>query len=171
MEFRIVRAGVFAALAVVTGVATAQQTQTPATQPSALSAPALARCATQVQTLRAESARLLQTNAEYEVRRNTYNARSATLKAERDALKPDDLAASLAWKQAQQSHQALLVAFNADVEKLKSDIRAINVVKADYDVTCAGRPYRRQDLEAMPEAARNAMSSGLGGVQVPTLGP
>ena len=170
MDSRIVRAGAVAALTLVAAASNAQQPAA-AAKPAALSAESLSRCAGQMQTLRAESARLMQTNSEYEVRRNTYNARSSTLKTERDALKPDDLAAGLAWKQAQQDHQAQLVSFNADVEKLKSDIRAINVVKKEYDSGCAGRPYRKEDLDALPEAARNAMSAGLGGVQVPTLGP
>lgn len=170
MDSRIVRAGFFATLALIAGGSQAQQPAAPS-KPPALAADVLARCAGQMQTLRAESARLLRTNSEYEVRRNTYNERTATLKTERDALKPDDLAGGLAWKQAQQDHQAQLVAFNADVEKLKGDIRTVNKVKGEYDSTCAGRPYRKQDLDALPESARNAMNEGLGGVQVPTLGP
>ena len=166
MDSWIVRAGAGLVFTLIATGANAQQKK-----PAPLAPDALARCATQVQTLRQESARLLQTNSEYEVRRNTYNARSATLKAERDALTPDDLAAGLAWKQRQQEHQAQLVAFNADVEKLKTDIRAVNVVKREYDAGCAGRPYRQDDLKALPEPMRNAMTSGLGGVEVPTLGP
>lgn len=169
MESRIVRTAAMVALALVANVAGAQQPQQQ--KPPALAPDTLARCATQVQTLRQESARLMQTNAEYEVRRNAYNERTSTLKAERDQLGPEDLAGGLAWKQRQQEHQAQLVAFNADVEKLKTDIRAINVVKRDYDGACAGRPYRQEDLKALPESAQKAMSTGLGGVEVPTLGP
>ncbi len=169
MDSRILRAGAVVALALVASVASAQQQ--PQKKPAALAPDALARCAGQVQTLRQESGRLVQTNSEYEVRRNAYNERTATLKAERDALQPDDLAGGLAWKQRQQDHQAQLVTFNADVEKLKSDIRAVNVVKREYDSSCAGRSYRPEDLKALPEPARSAMSNGLGGVQVPTLGP
>lgn len=170
MDSRIVRTGFFAVFAVACSAASAQQSPA-ASKPPALPADVLARCADQMQTLRADSARLMQTNTEYEVRRNAYNERTAALKTERDALKPDDLAAGLAWKQSQQDHQAQLVSFNADVEKLKNDIRGLNKVKSEYDSNCAGRPYRKQDLDALPEAARNAMSAGLGGVQVPTLGP
>lgn len=168
MESRKVRAAAMVALALVAHVAGAQQ---PQKKSPALAPEALARCASQVQTLRQESARLLQTNAEYEVRRNAYNERSSTLKTNRDELEPDDLAGGLAWKQRQQEHQAQLIAFNADVEKLKVDIRALNVVKRDYDATCAGKPYRQEDLKALPKSAQNAMSTGLGGVEVPTLGP
>lgn len=129
----------------------------------------LARCATQVQQLREESARLTQKSAEADVRRNAINERSAALKAERDALKSDDLEGGLAVRQRLQDHHAQTVAFNAEVEKLKTEIRAVNVLKREYDANCANRSYRRADLEALPESSRNAMRVGLGGVQVPYI--
>jgi Skp family chaperone for outer membrane proteins len=141
-----------------------------AAQPAAPLAPdVLARCAAQVQQLREESARLTQKSAETDVRRNTINQRSAALKAERDALKPDDLEGGLAVRQRLQDHHAQTLAFNAEVEKLKTEIRQVNVLKGEYDAHCANRSYRRADLEALPEAARNAMRVGLGGVQVPYI--
>lgn len=129
----------------------------------------LARCAAQVETLRTDSATLTQRNAEYEVRRNAINARSAELKAERGAVDPDDLDAGLAMREKLKSHRDFTVAFNADVAKLRADLQALNALKQDYDNRCANRSYRRADLEAMPESARSAMRAGLGGIQVPYL--
>lgn len=129
----------------------------------------LARCAAQVETLRTDSATLTQKNAEYDLRRATINARSAALKAERDAVKADDLEAGLAVRAKLKEHYDQTVAFNADVEKLKVDIRNLNALKKDYDDRCANRSYRRADLEAMPASAQAAMRAGLGGVQVPYL--
>lgn len=143
--------------------------QSGAAQPAPLAPDVLARCASQVQQLREESTRLQQKSAEIDVRRNAINERSAALKAERDALKADDLQGGLAVRQHLQDHQAQTLAFNAEVEKLKSEIRQVNVLKKDYDGTCANRSYRRADLEALPEASRNAMRVGLGGVQVPFI--
>lgn len=144
-----------------------------AAQTAAQSAPlapdVLARCASQVQQLREESTRLTQKSAEVDVRRNAINERSATLKAERDALKADDLEGGLAVRQRLQDHHAQTVAFNAEVEKLKTEIRGVNGLKRDYDGACANRSYRRADLDALPESARNAMRVGLGGVQVPYI--
>ncbi|MGH8516785.1 MAG: hypothetical protein ACREUE_04935 [Panacagrimonas sp.] len=140
-----------------------------AAQSTPLAPDVLARCASQVLQLREESTRLTQKSAEIDVRRNAINERSAALKTERDALKPDDLEGGLAVRQHLQDHHAQTVAFNGEVEKLKTEIRAVNVLKRDYDSACANRSYRRADLDALPEAARNAMRAGLGGVQVPYI--
>lgn len=140
-----------------------------AAQSAPLAPDVLARCASQVQQLREESTRLTQKSAETDVRRNAINERSATLKAERDSLKADDLEGGLAVRQRLQDHHAQTVAFNAEVEKLKTEIRAVNGLKRDYDGACANRSYRRADLDALPESARNAMRVGLGGVQVPYI--
>jgi Skp family chaperone for outer membrane proteins len=140
-----------------------------AAQTAPLAPDVLARCAAQVQQLREESARLAQKSAEVDVRRNAINERSAALKAERDALKPEDLQGGLTVRQHLQDHHAQTLAFNAEVEKLKGEIRQVNVLKRDYDGTCANRSYRRADLDALPESARNAMRVGLGGVQVPFI--
>lgn len=168
MKRWIARGATLVALGLVTGTAVAQA---PASQPPPLSPDALARCATQVQTLRSDSAALTQKNAEYELRRKAINERSSTIKAERDALKPEDVDAGLALRDQIKQHTAQTLAFNADVEQLKREIEAVNVVKRDYDNNCANRPYRPADLETLPEASRNAMRAGLGGVQVPYIGP
>lgn len=151
----------------LTAIACALAAPQAAAQSAPLAPDVLARCASQVQQLREESARLTQKNAEIALRRNAINERSAVLKAERDALKTDDAQGGLALRQRLQDHQAQTLAFNAEVENLKSEIRAVNVLKGDYDGTCANRSYRRADLDALPESARNAMRVGLGGVQVP----
>lgn len=161
------RATVAVTAALMAGTVLAQGSS----QAPALSPEALARCAAQVQTLRADSAALTQKNAEYDLRRNAINERSATIKAERDALKPDDFDGGTALREQIKQHTAQTLAFNADVEQLKRDIEAVNVVKRDYDSNCANRPYRPADLEALPEADRAAMRAGLGGVQVPYIAP
>lgn len=138
-------------------------------EPGPLTAQDLARCASQVETLRADSDLLTQRNFEYDVRRKAINERSAALKAERDNVDPTNLAAGLAVREKLKVHHEQTLAFNADVERLRRDIHALNALKKDYDSRCAGRPYRRADLEAMPESARTAMGGGLGGVRVPYI--
>lgn len=165
MESRIVRGSLGLGFALSLLAANVAQAQTP------LSKEALSKCASQVQSLRDESARLTQKNAEVDLRRSAINERSAALKTERDNLKPDDLQGGLALRQSLQQHSLDTLAFNADVEKLKSDIRAVNEVKKDYDGNCANRSYKRADLDALPEAAQSAMRNGLGGVQVPFIAP
>lgn len=129
----------------------------------------LARCAAQVETLRADSTTLTQRNAEYEVRRNAINARTAELRVERDAVNPDDLESGLAVRQKLSEQRERTLAFNADVARLRTDIQDLNALKRDYDSRCANRSYRRADLDAMPLSTREAMRAGLGGVQVPYL--
>lgn len=129
----------------------------------------LARCAAQVETLRADSSALTQRNAEYETRRNALNARTAELKLERDAVNPDDLDTGLAVRAKLNEQRERTLAFNSDVAKLRTDLKALNALKQDYDARCANRSYRRADLDAMPPATRDAMRAGLGGVAVPYL--
>lgn len=136
-----------------------------------LTADGLARCAAQVQSLRAESQRLVQKNTQIDQRRNFINARTAALDAERAQLPPDQLAAGLDFHTRAKRHREETVAFNAEVEQFKREVIAVNQVKQDYDRSCANRSYRRKDLEAMPETARNAMRIGLSDVQVPYLDP
>lgn len=137
----------------------------------ALTPDALARCASQVQSLREESSRLNQLNARYDGTRKLIDNRSAALQTERDALDPDDLAKGLDFRQRMQRHTDETIAFNAEIEQLKRDVSAIGALRTEYDQNCAQRPYRRADLDALPEAARNAMRAGLAGVQVPYLDP
>ena len=134
-----------------------------------LDATSLARCATQVLSLRQESARLIQKNTVLDQRRTQINQRSDAFDAERAALDPDDLNAGLNYRQRLKQHQSETLAFNAQIEAYKDEVRSINTVKQDYDRNCANRSYRRADLEAMPESARNAMRRGLSDVQVPYL--
>jgi Skp family chaperone for outer membrane proteins len=132
-----------------------------------LAAPALARCATQVQTLREESARLNARNEEIDARRSSINARKAALDAERPTLPPDDLAKGLDFRQRAKAQQADAVQLNADLEQLKREVAVLNRLKDDYDANCAQRSYRRKDLDALPPAAQAAMRAGMNDVQVP----
>lgn len=137
-----------------------------------LTADALARCADQVKTLRQESARLMQLNASHDQTRNRINQRSATLQAERDAMNPDDLAKGLDFNQRMIAHTFETATFNQEIAQFKREIIAIDALKTDYDRNCAQRPYRRADLDALPDpVAREAMRAGLSGVQVPYLDP
>ena len=141
----------------------------PSSSAPALSAEALARCAAQVQTLREESTRINQKNAEYDIRRKAINERTVMLKAERDSPQAKELEPGLAFRKSLEEHHAATLAFNAEIEQIKRDIVAVTALKQDYDTSCANRSYRRADLDAMPEAARTAMRAGLGDVQVPYL--
>lgn len=134
-----------------------------------LSRDALMRCALQVQTLRVDAPRLTQTSYDYEQRRQAINQRSVVLKAERDRVPADDLEQGLAIRQQLQQHRDETIAFNAQVEQLKRDIQAINLLKQDYDRGCAQRPYRRSDLESLPGEQQAAMKAGLSGIRVPYL--
>ncbi|MGQ0619208.1 MAG: hypothetical protein ACT4QA_04685 [Panacagrimonas sp.] len=137
-----------------------------------LTADALARCANQVKTLREESARLMQLNARHDQTRAMINHRSAALQAERDAMSPDDLAKGLDFNQRMIRHTFETATFNQTIAEFKREIIAIDALKTDYDRHCAQRPYRRADLDALPDAAaREAMRAGLSGVQVPYLDP
>lgn len=147
-----------------TAVPVAAQTQAPP-----LDASSLARCASQVISLREESARLIQKNTVLDQRRNQINQRSAAFDAERATLPADNLEAGLNFRQRLKQHQSETLAFNAQVETYKDEVRAVNAVKQDYDRSCANRSYRRADLDAMPAQAREAMRRGLSDVQVPYL--
>lgn len=137
----------------------------------ALSIQALAQCATQVQHLREESARLNRHNGELDVQRKDINQRSAALQAERASLAPDDVEKGLNYRQRLQAHNANTLAFNARIEQIRLDIDAINVRKLEYDRECAKRPYHRADLDTLPTAQREAMRAGLSGVEIPYIEP
>ena len=62
-------------------------------------------------------------------------------------------------------------AFNAEIERIKDEIRAINVVKQQYAANCAQRSYRRSDFERLSPQAQAAMRAGMGGIEVPYTEP
>ncbi len=163
MHRSIHRFALVAMIACSTGAAAAQ------TPP--LSAEALARCAGQVQSLRAESARLNQKNQLIDDRRNAIEQGAANLATQAHAADTNDLKTGLARHDQLQRHNQNVLAFNAEVEQLKREIVAVNAVKLDYDRGCSNRPYRRADLERLPETARNAMRAGMADVVVPYLDP
>lgn len=140
-------------------------------QPGPLSVPELRRCAAQVQELRAESGRILAQNARNDLRRDALNQRSEALRSERARLSAEDLKSGLGFHDRNQRHRDELIAFNTEVEQLKRDIVAVDALKRDYQTGCASRPYRRSDLDALPETERNAMRRGLADVEVPYLDP
>lgn len=134
-----------------------------------LSADELARCASQVQQLRTESARLLADNARLDAQRAGIDERRRQIEAEAAAQDRDDLSRGMALSDRRQNLNAEATAFNARIERIRSDIAAVNGVKLDYEQTCAQRPYRRRDLGQLPQAAQDAMRAGLDDVQVPYI--
>lgn len=159
--------GTFRLLGLLLAVATcAAQAQS-----GPLSLPELRRCAAQVQELRTESSRIMRQHARNEQRRETYNQRSEALRNERASLSAEELRAGLDFHDRNQRHQDELKAFNTEIEQFKHEIIAVNVLKRNYEQTCASRPYRRSELDALPEAEREAMRRGLSDVQVPYLDP
>ena len=58
-------------------------------------------------------------------------------------------------------------AFNEEVADFQRDLDAINALKARYAENCAGRDYRRADLNTLPEAQQKAMRRGLDDITVP----
>lgn len=133
----------------------------------ALTRDELNRCATQVQTLRSESARLTSESFDANAQKSAYDAKSMQLKAEAEALKPDDMKGSLALAERQKQHNADLAAFNTRIAQLRQQITDINAVRTQYDRNCSNRPYRRTDFHGMPEASQQAMRAGLSDVAVP----
>ena len=152
-----------AALMLGTGLAAAAD--------AALTAPELARCANQVEHLRNESARLTTWNTQLDARRIVINSRAADLDKEGASLPKDDLKRGLDYVERRKSHQAEAVKFNAEIDQIRKDITAVNIVKDEYDRNCADKSYRRSDLEALPAGPRTAMQAGLAGVAVPYLDP
>ena len=131
----------------------------------------LRACASQVQQLRSESIRLVELSPRNDLKRNTINARTAALKAERARLSADDLKAGLDFHQRNKAHHAETLAFNAEMAQYRNDVVAVNTLKSRYDQRCNGRPYRRSDLDALPEAERHAMQIGLSDIEIPYLYP
>jgi hypothetical protein len=133
----------------------------------ALTRDELNRCATQVQTLRSESARLTSESFDANAQKSAYDARSMQLRAEAEALAADDFKGSLALAEKQKQHNADLATFNARIALLRQQITEINAVRTQYDQNCSNRPYRRTDFHGMPEASQQAMRAGLSDVAVP----
>lgn len=132
-----------------------------------LSAAELARCASQVQQLRGESVRILAENARLDTQRAGIEARRREIKDDAITRPRGDLAAGLELSERRQNLNAEATAFNGRIARIRSDIAAINEVKAAYESGCAQRPYRRRDLEQLPQAAQDAMRAGLADVEVP----
>lgn len=139
----------------------------PAADDQPLSAAELARCANQVQQLRGESARILSENSRLDTQRAGIEARRREIRSDAMTRSRGDLAAGLALSERRQSLNAEATAFNGQIAQIRSDIAAVNDVKAAYESGCAQRPYRRRDLEQLPQAAQDAMRAGLGDVEVP----
>lgn len=158
--------GLLAAItAVVLSAGTAQAQNAPLTRE------ALAGCAAQVLQLRQDSALQTGRAAQLDAQRIALNQRSDALAAEDVRLQPDNLKAGLDLHQRRLQNQQQATALNAQVAQLRVDIDGLNRLRRDYDQRCSQRPYRRADLDALPEAARSAMRAGLGDVQVPYLSP
>lgn len=136
-----------------------------------LSLPELQRCSGQVQQLRADSAKLTQQSQQLNAERDAINQRTAALTAEDAKTAQTDLKNGLALHQRRMDNQAQAAALNARIAPLRREIDSLNLVKADYDRNCSGRPYRRADLESLPESQRSAMRAGMGDVQVPYIDP
>ena len=138
-------------------------------EPAPLSSAELARCASDALQLRKESVRLNQLNASLDQRREAINRRSAALDAESAQLDRSDLDAGLELNARQQKHNTEANTFNGEIARIRDDIAAINGVKDRYDRNCSQRPYRRNDLAALPADAQAAMRAGLSDVEVPYL--
>ncbi|MHA7833410.1 MAG: hypothetical protein ACX94A_02900 [Algiphilus sp.] len=131
---------------------TAAAVQAQPADEAALSSEALARCASEVHRLRTESLRLLEQSQANDVQR-------ASLAEQQRALAADPAARA--------AYNTRAEAFNAEMAQFRSEVRALNALKAHYEAHCAQRPYRRADLEALPEAHRHAMRRGLADIRVP----
>lgn len=116
-----------------------------------LTADALAECATMVARLRSESERLNATAAEHEQRREQLEARRQRLHDSEGRRRYNEAAR----------------AFNEDVADFEEALQEVNAMRDRYSERCAKRDYRREDLEALPEALREAMRRGLDDVSVP----
>lgn len=117
-----------------------------------LTADELARCASQVQRLQQESARLTAVA-------QRHDALRTELGEEMQAIGDSET------RRAQ--YNARATAFNEEVQAFARELAEINRVKADYAEQCANRQYRQTDLEALPAEQQEAMRAGLDGVLVP----
>lgn len=129
----------------------------------------LQQCATQVQQLRADSARLTRASFDANAQKSAYEARAQALQAEGAALAPEDVQALTDLNARRQRHNQDLLAFNAQIQQLRSAITALNAVHTEYDRNCSNRPYRRSDFNGLSPTAQQAMRAGLADVTVPYL--
>ncbi|MES0874104.1 hypothetical protein [Sinimarinibacterium thermocellulolyticum] len=136
-----------------------------------LTAEALARCAQQVLHLRSEAPRLMARNAELDLQRESIQQRQRALADEAKSIGVDDLRAGLDYTERRRALNDEARAFNAAIERIKDEIRAINLVKQRYDADCARRSYRRADFERLSPEAQAAMRAGLDGIVVPYTEP
>lgn len=113
---------------------------------------ALAECAEQVKTLRSEAERLNAQAAEQDARRER-------LEAQRQNLHNDS--------ESRERYNEAARAFNEEVAAFQEELTEINALKTRYTENCAGRDYRREDLEALPKAQQEAMQRGLSDVRIP----
>ena len=155
------RAAALAALLCASAVAQAQATEAP------LNPAELAQCAQQVQTLRHDAPRLNAQSERLEARRTQITARGEKLKADVAAGQTDQLHANLALRERRQQHNAEASAFNGEIAQFVREVNALNLLKDQYDRNCSTRPFRRNDLQALPPEARRAMQMGLSDVVVP----
>jgi chromosome segregation ATPase len=140
-------------------------------QTEPLGGEALAQCAQQVQQLRSEAPRLLARNDELDVQRESIQQRQRALSAEAAGIGSDDLQAGLDYSERRRLLNQEASTFNAEIERIKDEIRAINVVKQQYAANCAQRSYRRSDFERLRPQAQAAMRAGMEGIEVPYTEP
>ncbi|MGB0218980.1 MAG: hypothetical protein ACPGJF_06570 [Sinimarinibacterium flocculans] len=140
-------------------------------QSEPLDADALARCAQQVQQLRSEAPRLLARNAQLDEQRESIQQRQRALAAEAKGIGSEDLNAGLGYSERRRALNDEARAFNAEIERIRDEIRAINVVKQQYAANCAQRSYRRSDFERLSPQAQAAMRAGMDGIEVPYTEP
>lgn len=129
----------------------------------------LAQCAQRVHTLRSDAPRLTEQSVRLEQRRALINHRGDQLKLSVANAQRDDLKSGLDLHSRRQQHNAEATAFNAEMERFKQQVNALNVLKNDYDRSCSQRPFRRSELMALPEPQRRAMQTGLADIVVPYI--
>lgn len=134
-----------------------------------LSATELAQCAQWVAQLQTVSPQLLQRSDAIAATRQQIEAERRAQQTQSVRLRDDDLEQGLSLFEQREALNQRAIALNRQLKTLREDIAANSQVRDQYDATCSGRPYARQDLEALPDAQRQAMRRGLGHVQVPYL--
>lgn len=160
---KLSRAGALAATVVGAILATAAAH---AQEEKPLSADELAECAALVQTLREESPPLNQQAAQFDKRRAALRQRYAQVREELESGAADAGEGTRSqdrWAR----YNSDAAAFNEDIAEFRREVNELNKVKDEYDRNCAGRAYRRSDLEELPEDAREAMRAGTADIRVP----
>jgi outer membrane murein-binding lipoprotein Lpp len=134
-----------------------------------LGAGALAQCAQQVQQLRSEAPRLLARNAQLDVQRESIRRRQHAMSEEAKGIGSGELEAGLDYSERRRVLNDEARTFNAEIERIRGEIDAINAVKQQYTANCAQRSYRRSDFERLSPEAQAAMRAGLEGIEVPYI--